>query len=180
MGQSHISHRLSMKRRLALVVATSAVGFTGAACAANAPVNGLGPRGAVLGTDLLPVQPNGSASLLSAQASDLKKGKDSAEYLRRYLPQVWSPPFDLAAEAAARQPAPGQEAPRVQLPALFQQPEPPPQANAFSGWTAVPRPIPPWTPRPTGGLNFNALRPPQSQWFGPTMVGGANQSQNSN
>ncbi len=43
------------------------------AWAANEPVSGLGARGAVAGTDLLPDLPSGSASLQAVYASDLKK-----------------------------------------------------------------------------------------------------------
>jgi hypothetical protein len=90
--------------------------------------------------------------------------RDSDEYLGRYLPAVWDPP-------------------RAQLPAVWspQRTQPPvvvPRPmNAFSGptslnWTVVPR-----GPRQTNGFDFNALRPPQ--WIPQSMVGAANQPQDS-
>src|SRR5271165_6500799 len=57
----------------ALILAALLASATLPACAANSPASGLGARGALAGTDLIPVQPNGSANLLSAYASDIKK-----------------------------------------------------------------------------------------------------------
>jgi hypothetical protein len=59
--------------RLLLVAATSGVALAGGAWAANEPVSGLPARGAVAGTDQLPILPSGAASLQAAYASDLKK-----------------------------------------------------------------------------------------------------------
>jgi hypothetical protein len=95
----------------------------------------------------------------------------SEEYREPYQPRVWGAP-------RAQLPAVWQP-PRVQLPAVWQPPRAQVPAllrrsaeqagtNAFSGWTIVPP-----APREVNRIDFNALKPPR--WFGPAMVGAANQ-----
>ena len=68
-----------MSRNLAPGVSTLGALAALASChgapafAANLPLSGLAPRGALAGTDLIPVLPSGGATLQAASAGDLKK-----------------------------------------------------------------------------------------------------------